>query len=935
MTDYYTYVPNPINPNTTQTFDLIYNAFEILRPIGIFTLYDKDNNKLAEFDPITTFATGSGLYNPISLVFDAEGDMYALCDLTASTDINILGSTTFSVVKIPAAALQNGNPQNIKGEIFISGSVNNLGYGTPSNIVIDDVGKYVYVCFGDSGNVLQYDLSGGTQTNNTNFPLLENSTQPYSMCSDNNSNIYVVNILGLTSNIYKYDKTGVLDTTFQFTIPDLSVDGGFNGTTTSVSIQSICCDKQNSYLYFCLIIHSYSNRIGSRESYTWKVYQCDLNGENIIILLLDGIPQTSTAPCIIYDNLRYLYVTTNPQIMRYSPPDHYSTIYRIDTHNEFSYIELQNLVPNQEFHTVAYSSQHQTPGQLTLHSTDINNGNQFVLTQLQFDPAFTSLSITPCYHSEAELNYPQYMVFDIAGVFYVSDAVTGRILQISKTGVITPYLSLYNRDIMLQDGMTTVQVTQLGGIAIDINTGEPPKFYVATSDGSNIYVLRCPLTDPTQIAGWATISDYNNPQGIVYYSKTVQVGGPGEDIIISNMYATGVGINSNQGTSSIFEIPGKTSSLRSVVDITSGGIFYGLAIDTTVTHLYGAVGLQYQQTGLQPGFVYQYDVSDPYNPSYDSSLYISSYTNPPSTDVLTLYNPTGIVFDNLDNLYVSAIDAEGNGIVVQNSYDSIQLQRVTTLFAKKSRIMNNNIGIALDVNGTFPTGDLYIACQNTSLVTKASTHNIIFHNISTRYLLLGLNYLNIEDPYNTIPIVVLCICYRKGTRIATRTGYKAIEDIVLGDEIVTVGDIATTYNDEFHIRFNERPKTKKVIARGSYKVAVTSEKTAPICIRRNALGQNQPQNDLYVSPEHKIISERGTWRKAKDLVNGSTIIQDRLLQNIEYWHIELEQHSVIIAENMLSESYRIYGEPKVFTRWEQVANYSQVKQRRHSHMRLC
>jgi len=920
MVDYYTYSPNPIDLGTTQVFDLTYNAFEILRPIGIFTLYDTNNNKLAEFDPITTFATGSGLYNPVSLVFDASGDLYALCDLTASTDINILGSTTFSVVKIPAAALQNGNPQNIKGEIFISGSVNNLEYGIPSNLHIDVANKYVYVCFGDNGNVLQYDLSGGAQTNHTNFPLLVSSTNPYSMTSDNIGNIYVVNIVDLTSYIYKYDKTGVLDETFNFIIPDLAVDGGgFNSTTTSVSIESICCDKQHGYLYFCIIIHTYSTHIG-RESYTLKVYQCDLNGENVSPLF-EEISNTSSAPCIIYDNQQYLYVTSYPY-SRFQPPFGFeATIRRIDTQDNFSYLEINNPYRNQQIRTLAYSSLFQTtPQELTLFSTDITNGNQFVLTQTQIDTAFTSLTTTPCYNSEAELNYPQYMVFDIAGVFYVSDAVTGRILQISKTGVITPYLSLYNRDILLQDGVTTVQVTQLGGIAID--TSISPYFYVATSDGTNIYVITCLVTDSNSISVWQTVADYQNPQGIVFGYGC--------------LYVSGTSNNLPGTTSSIFQIIDTTpvQSPTEVITNTSGGIFYGLTVDVSGDYLYAALGSQYQQTGLQPGFIYQYDITNRLNPSFVEILYISDYVDP-SGVVQTLYNPTGIVFDNLNNLYISAIDAEGNGIVVQNSYDSIQQIRVTTLFAKKSRIMNNNIGIALDVNGTFPTGDLYIACQNMSLITKASTHNIIFHNIPTQYLLQGLNNLNIEDPYNTIPITILCICYRKGTRIATRTGYKAIEDIELGDEIVTVGDIATTYNDEFHIRFNEMPKTKRVIARGSYKVAVTSEKTAPICICRNALGENRPKNDLYVSPEHKIISERGTWRKAKDLVNGSTIIQDRLLRDVEYWHLELEQHSVIMVENVLSESYRIYGEPKVFARWEQVANYSQVKQRRHSHMRLC
>ena len=69
MTDYYSYSPNPVNIGPGNYFDLTYNAFEILRPIGIFTLYDSQipPNQLSTYDPNSTFDKGTGLFNPVAL----------------------------------------------------------------------------------------------------------------------------------------------------------------------------------------------------------------------------------------------------------------------------------------------------------------------------------------------------------------------------------------------------------------------------------------------------------------------------------------------------------------------------------------------------------------------------------------------------------------------------------------------------------------------------------------------------------------------------------------------------------------------------------------------------------------------------------------------------------------------------------------------------
>jgi hypothetical protein len=43
--------------------------------------------------------------------------------------------------------------------------------------------------------------------------------------------------------------------------------------------------------------------------------------------------------------------------------------------------------------------------------------------------------------------------------------------------------------------------------------------------------------------------------------------------------------------------------------------------------------------------------------------------------------------------------------------------------------------------------------------------------------------------------------------------------------------------------------------------------------------------------------------EAKDLVNGVSIVQAEHVKSVEYFHIELDSHDVIVAEGALSETY--------------------------------
>lgn len=155
---------------------------------------------------------------------------------------------------------------------------------------------------------------------------------------------------------------------------------------------------------------------------------------------------------------------------------------------------------------------------------------------------------------------------------------------------------------------------------------------------------------------------------------------------------------------------------------------------------------------------------------------------------------------------------------------------------------------------------------------------------------------------STPPIV----CYAKGTLILTKHGFVPIENMKVGDKVVTNGKI---YNNKIVKRF--KTKSETVLWVGKFKVNKLNNNSRPICITKNSFDVNFPIKDLYVSPNHSMIID-GEMVLAKDLVNEVTIYQDMECENVEYYHLECENHSTIIANGVLSESYLNMDNRSVF-----------------------
>ncbi len=141
-------------------------------------------------------------------------------------------------------------------------------------------------------------------------------------------------------------------------------------------------------------------------------------------------------------------------------------------------------------------------------------------------------------------------------------------------------------------------------------------------------------------------------------------------------------------------------------------------------------------------------------------------------------------------------------------------------------------------------------------------------------------------------VFLSAVCYALGTVIQTPAGERPVETLCPGMQVITLVD------------GNEVPRTVKWV--GHRRIDLTRhprpETVAPIRIERDAIADGMPHRDLLVSPDHAIFVD-GMLICARQLVNGTTIRQERGWTAVDYYHVELDQHAILLAEGLPAESY--------------------------------
>ncbi|OIQ43424.1 MAG: type I secretion protein [Roseobacter sp. MedPE-SWde] len=147
---------------------------------------------------------------------------------------------------------------------------------------------------------------------------------------------------------------------------------------------------------------------------------------------------------------------------------------------------------------------------------------------------------------------------------------------------------------------------------------------------------------------------------------------------------------------------------------------------------------------------------------------------------------------------------------------------------------------------------------------------------------------------------VIVPCFTPGTLIATPDGERRVEDLALGDRIITRD------NGIQAVRWIG----KRDLASSDLRAA---QHLQPILIQEGALGNGLPERDMMVSPNHRVLvasdktalyfEDREVLVAAKHLT-GLVGVDAVETSSVTYIHFMFDQHEVVLSDGAWTESFQ-------------------------------
>lgn len=140
-------------------------------------------------------------------------------------------------------------------------------------------------------------------------------------------------------------------------------------------------------------------------------------------------------------------------------------------------------------------------------------------------------------------------------------------------------------------------------------------------------------------------------------------------------------------------------------------------------------------------------------------------------------------------------------------------------------------------------------------------------------------------------------CFAAGTRLATPDGERTVETLAPGDAVLTAaGRVAPVrWVGRRRVDCRRHPRPHDVM---------------PVLIVAGAFGPGLPRRNLCLSPDHAVFTG-GALIPVRYLANGRTIAPLEI-SAIEYCHVELDRHDVLLAEGVAAESFLDTGNRGAF-----------------------
>jgi hypothetical protein len=157
--------------------------------------------------------------------------------------------------------------------------------------------------------------------------------------------------------------------------------------------------------------------------------------------------------------------------------------------------------------------------------------------------------------------------------------------------------------------------------------------------------------------------------------------------------------------------------------------------------------------------------------------------------------------------------------------------------------------------------------------------------------------------YSKAASSTITFCFMAGTNIATPNGEVAVEALKAGD-VVSLANGGSA-----PVTWLGRQSVSPLFA--------DPIRANPIRVKANALADGVPSRDLLVSPDHALLVD-GVLVQTAALVNGVSVVRETEMENnFTYYHVEVANHALILAENTPAETFIDNVDRLGFDNWDE------------------
>ncbi|MBW4709709.1 Hint domain-containing protein [Roseobacter sp. YSTF-M11] len=265
----------------------------------------------------------------------------------------------------------------------------------------------------------------------------------------------------------------------------------------------------------------------------------------------------------------------------------------------------------------------------------------------------------------------------------------------------------------------------------------------------------------------------------------------------------------------------------------------------------------------------------------------------------------------------------GDAVQVDGPSGVLRLDRADgsdTLRKRAAKMVHRLVGAALDINTmALPDGDTVqsrLADSSFVVTDGAQSYTVTLINVGggAQPLLMFLDELpprgsdlwivhhtlGAKPSLSNQPDSGGVICFTPDTRIATPDGIRLVQDLAVGDLVQTKDNGAQPIE-----WIGSRRMT------GARLFALPHLR--PVRIRAGALNAGRPDQELLVSPAHRILvsgpvaddlfNTPEVLVAAKDLIDAQHIAVDVHVREVTYIHLLLPGHNILWANGVATESF--------------------------------